>query len=148
MDAMSPRESGPAPVRRRVLLAEDDEATRTILANVLEAMGLEVIQIRDGGRMLVAVASHYKSGRTPEDIDLIVTDIHMPVVSGMELFKGLRAAGWTTPVIVVTGHAAPEAIEAAERLDAVLLLKPLDLDRFETAVRAALARPRVAGRRR
>lgn len=132
---------------RRVLLAEDEESARKIMASVLGAMGLDVIETGDGGRMLVAIASHYKGGRSPEDLDLIVTDIHMPVVSGLDMLKGLRAAGWTTPVIIVTGHETREVREAVARLDALLLPKPLDLDRFEHAVRTILTGPKRARNR-
>jgi CheY-like chemotaxis protein len=128
---------------KRVLLAEDDEDGRKVMAQVLTAMGLDVITTEDGGRMLVAIASHYKDGRTPDDVDLIITDVCMPVVSGLELFKGLRAAGWTTPVIVVTAHVTSDVQHAVARLDAVLLSKPLELGRFEDAVQLALARPRT-----
>src|SRR5512138_1818467 len=99
---MRPEET--ASRRKRVLLAEDDDSARRVMADVLRAMGLDVLETRDGGRTLVAIASHYKDGRTPDDLDLVVTDVQMPFVSGLELFKGLRAAGWTAPVIVVTGY--------------------------------------------
>ena len=87
---------------KRVLLAEDDASARTILAKILRAMDLEVIETDDGGRLLVAITSYYKDGRSPEDLDLVITDIWMPVLSGLEIFKGLRVAHWTLPVIVMT----------------------------------------------
>lgn len=123
---------------RRVLLAEDDDGARTAMTRTLAGMGLDVIETTDGGRMLVAIAAHYKDGRSPEQVDLIVTDVCMPVIGGLELFKGLRAAGWMTPVVVVTGHDAGDLRETVARLDAVLLPKPLDLDAFEHVVRGLL----------
>lgn len=127
---------------KRVLLAEDDAIARKLVSSALSAMGAEVIETADGGRMLVAIASHYKDGRSPTDLDLIVTDVRMPVVGGLEVFQGLRAAGWTTPVIVVTGHDEEHVREAAERLGAVILPKPLDLEELERAVRMLVAAPR------
>lgn len=120
---------------KRALLAEDDDSSRRVLAASLRAMGFDVNEAADGGRMLVAITSHYKDGRKPRDLDLIVTDVRMPVMSGLEAFKGLRAAHWTTPVIVLTAYETPEAREVVDRFGAVLLLKPLDLDVFETTVR-------------
>jgi CheY-like chemotaxis protein len=123
---------------KRVLVAEDDPGTRRVLAMVLRSMGLDVIETDDGGRMLVAIAAQYKDGLTPEDLDLIITDVHLPVVGGLEVFRGLRAAHWTTPVIIVTGSDAPEVGETASRLGAVVLQKPIDLDVLETTVRRLL----------
>lgn len=135
------RDAEPILRGKRVLLAEDDEVARKVMARVLSSLGAEVIETADGGRMLVAIASHYKDGRSPTDLDLIVTDVRMPVVGGLEIFQGLRAAGWTTPVIVVTGYETLDVREAAQRFDAVLLSKPLDLEVFENAVRTLLVRP-------
>lgn len=129
---------------KRVLLAEDDESGRTIMAIALRAMGLDVVEAEDGGRMLVAVASQYKDGRSTEDIDLVITDIHMPVVGGLDLLKSMRLAGWTTPVMVITGYATSEVRDVALRLGAVILDKPLELDVFERTVRGLLEGRRPA----
>jgi DNA-binding response OmpR family regulator len=126
---------------KRVLLAEDDKSSRSVLAKTLRALGCEVIEVDDGGRMLVAIASHYKGSLHPEDLDLVITDVYMPVCSGIDVFKGLRAAHWRTPVIVMTGHETKEVRDAVAMLDAVLLLKPLDLDVFEATVMELLDRP-------
>jgi CheY-like chemotaxis protein len=120
---------------RRALLAEDDPSARRVLARFLREMGFEVTEVEDGGRMLVAITSHYRTGRSPDDLDLIVTDVSMPVMSGTDAFKGIRAAHWKTPVIVVTGSDSPEVRDVAERLGATILRKPLDLDVFEATVR-------------
>jgi len=126
---------------KHVLLAEDDAITRRIMASILRAMELEVVEVVDGGRMLVAVTSQYKDGRSPDDIDLVVTDVRMPVASGLDVFSNMRAAGWRTPVIIVTADETPRVRDTAAALDAVLLLKPLDLELFEHTVRSLLAVP-------
>lgn len=126
----------------RVLLAEDDESSRKLLARALRALGLEVEESSDGGRLLVSVASQYNDDRTPADVDLIVTDIRMPVCSGLDIFKGVRAAHWTAPVILMTAYDTPEVEAAAEKLGATLLIKPLDLALFEQKVMGLLSRPR------
>lgn len=129
-----------APPRKlRVLLAEDDESARTILAMVLRDMGLDVIEVDDGGRMLVAVAACYRKGRPKSEIDLVVTDVQMPVISGIEIVKNIRRAGWTAPVIIVTAWITPELEDAVARYGGVLLSKPLDLDVFERTVRDLVA---------
>ncbi len=135
------------PPRRRVLLAEDDASARKVLARVLTDMGLEVIEAVDGGRMLVAVTGLYKGEHTPDELDLVITDIRMPVLSGLEVLEGIRAAHWTTPVLVMT--AQPDARNVRESVavfDGILLGKPFDLDVFEATVRELLARPRKPSR--
>jgi DNA-binding NtrC family response regulator len=127
---------------KRVLLAEDDVSARTVIAKVLRAMGLEVIEIHDGGRLLVAVTSYYKDGRSPDDLDLVITDVRMPVMSGLEIFKGLRVAHWKLPVIVMTAFETAEVTDAIARYGAVLLIKPLDLEALESLVRRMLTEAR------
>jgi CheY-like chemotaxis protein len=122
--------------RPRVILAEDDTAPRELLAKVMRALGADVESSADGGRLLVAVASRYDAGQAPEDIDLIVTDIRMPVMSGLDVVEALRVAHWRTPIILMTAYATPTIEARATKLGATLLLKPLDLDVFEGAVRA------------
>ena len=127
---------------KRVLLAEDDASARTIIAKVLRAMALDVIETDDGGRLLVAITSYYKNGRSPDDLDLVITDVRMPVMSGLEIFKGLRVAHWTLPVIVMTAFESPEVTDAVTRYGAALLIKPLDLDVLENLVKRMLSAPR------
>lgn len=128
---------------KRVLLAEDDPSARCALAKSLREMGLDVIEVDDGGRMLVAVTAHYRGSLRPDDLHLVITDVRMPVMSGLDIFKGLRAAHWRTPVIVMTAHETKEVRDTVAMFGATLLLKPLDLDVFEATVRALLSRPRT-----
>ena len=123
---------------KRALLAEDDEGAREIMARILTELGLEVVTAEDGGRFLVALAHQYRDGRSPADVDLVVTDINMPVVGGLDLVKGLRTAGWRTPVIVVTAFATAEVKDTVARIGGILLEKPIDLASFEKAVLDAL----------
>jgi DNA-binding response OmpR family regulator len=125
---------------KRVLLADDDPCTREVVAEILRDMGLEVVTSDDGGRMLVAIASQYKSGNTPEDVQLVVTDVVMPVMSGLDVLKGLRAAHWKTPVIVMTAFATDDVRDAVQKLGGVLLVKPVDIGVLETTVRDLISR--------
>jgi CheY-like chemotaxis protein len=127
------------PRRPRIILAEDDAAPRELLAKVMRALGADVESSADGGRLLVAVASQYDTGHAPEDIDLIVTDIRMPVMSGLDVVEALRVAHWRTPIILMTAYATPAIHARATKLGATLLLKPLDLDVFEETVRELIS---------
>jgi DNA-binding response OmpR family regulator len=125
--------------RPHVILAEDDADLREVIAELLRDMGADVESAADGGRFLVSVASQYNEGRTPRQVDLIVTDIAMPVCSGLDILDGIRAARWTTPVIIMTGLQTPTVRARASKLGAKLLIKPLDLDTFRNAVIELLA---------
>jgi DNA-binding response OmpR family regulator len=115
----------------RVLLAEDDDDGREMLATVLRQIGAEVDAVADGGRFLVAIASQYRDGNLTPAPDLIVTDIVMPVCSGLSVLEAMRAAHWTTPVIIVAGRDTPAARRAAMRFGATFMLKPLNLVAFQ-----------------
>ena len=132
---------------KRVLLAEDEPNARAVLSRVLRAMGCDVVEAADGGRMLVAVTSEYKDGHDPAGLDLIVTDVRMPVVDGLDVLRALRAARWATPVIVVTGDDGAAVREATSRLGATVLPKPLDIGALEAAVLRLLVPPRSSPRR-
>ena len=113
-----------------VLVADDDAATLALVAEVLERLGCLVSSAEDGDELLQAVAAG-------GPFDLLVTDISMPWMTGLQVASSVRTAGITTPVIVMT--ALP--IDAA-RIDAlghtVLLRKPFGIKQLEAAVRYLL----------
>jgi DNA-binding response OmpR family regulator len=123
----------------RVLVAEDDEDGREILATALRQIGAEVDAVADGGRFLVAMASQYRDGNLIQAPDLIVTDVIMPVCSGLSVLEALRAAHWTTPVIVITGRDSSAARTSAARCGATFMLKPIDLIVFQRTVQRLLS---------
>jgi two-component system, OmpR family, response regulator len=138
--AYGPRDQRIAEISpRRVLLAEDDEGARRIMAASLRALDLEVVELKDGGRLLVALAAQFKTEHGP-DIALVVTDLRMPVLDGLQVIKGLRAAHWRIPVIVVTAHDSDDVRDNVAMLGAVFLPKPLDLELFERTVDELLSR--------
>ena len=129
----------------RVLLAEDDASARGVLAKALRDLGLDVTEAGDGGRLLVAIGASYREGHDRDEFDLIVTDVQMPVASGIDIVKNLRRAGWKAPVIIVTAWPTPKVQEAVADYGAVLMQKPIDLERFEETA-LDLVQARVARR--
>jgi CheY-like chemotaxis protein len=122
----------------RVLVAEDDDEMRRLVVEALQKEGYEVIGVPDGNHLLIRITSHYRLRPDPEPIDLIVTDIRMPVVSGLDIVQSLRDAGWTTPVVIMTAFGNVETRLRANALGAVLLDKPFELDLLRTVVRNLL----------
>jgi len=119
----------------RVLLADDDDSLRRVQEYQLTRAGFEVTSCADG-------ASALESFR--EDLhDLVVTDIRMPGLDGLELLARLRAISPETPVIVITGHGTVEtAVEAMKQGAFDFLTKPFPTD----ALRLALERARKMAR--
>jgi two-component system response regulator HydG len=114
----------------RVLLAEDDADGLEALSTALRGVGFEVETVADGGRLLVALGAHYRPGSAGRPPDLIVTDVIMPVCSGLSIFEALRAAHWTTPVIVISAVDSPAVRSSTSFFGATFMRKPIDLDTF------------------
>ena len=115
---------------RTVLLADDDEDFRCVLAELLAAEGLRVIDVPSGEAALAVLEHATKArGRSP---DLLVLDLMMPRLSGLEVLQRLRkSARWARlPVLVVTGR-------TRVRLDLPIAFKP-DTDVVLESVRRLL----------
>lgn len=126
----------------RILLAEDDADMRSVVADALRGDGHEVVELADGGRLLVDIATRLKDGSGGESLDLIVSDIRMPICSGLQILAALRDAHWRTPVILMTAFGDEATRRHAESLAAVLFDKPFDIDDLRTAVANLLPRDR------
>jgi DNA-binding response OmpR family regulator len=116
-----------SPHRKRVLVADDDAEMRRLVAESLRKDNYEVVEESDGGRLLVRIAAIYTLGETSDPFDLIVSDIRMPVCSGLDIVKGLREAHWRTPVILMTAFGDDETRARAETLGALLFDKPFQM---------------------
>jgi CheY-like chemotaxis protein len=123
-------------MQRRVLVADDDDAMRTTIVFTLDDLGVETIEACSGVevvRLLDAVAAG--------GIDLIIMDIRMPGLSGLDTVRKLREMHCSTPVILMTAFAAPETEDAAARLDVPLLSKPFALADLTALTLRTLAPP-------
>ena len=126
----------------RVLVAEDDVEMRRLVADTLREDGHEVVELADGGRFLVDIAARMKGEDGSDSVDLIVSDIRMPVCTGLQILEVLRQAHWRTPVILMTAFGDDATCRQAEGLMAVLFDKPFELDDLRTAVANLLPRER------
>lgn len=125
--------------RARILLAEDDGALRSILAARLRANGDEVTELADGGRLLVELTACVKpEGRGAPD--LIVSDVRMPVMTGLEMAIAIREVRKGTPLILMTAFPDAELARRVHLLDAHLLAKPFDLETLQHLVARCLRR--------
>jgi DNA-binding NtrC family response regulator len=114
-----------------VLIVDDDEDWRDVMADVLSEEGFSVSTASDGRAACLSLRR-----ARPE---VVVTDVDMPVMTGRELLAWLRSRDRTLPVIVVTGE--DELATATKCADAFLVLrKPTTPDAIVSAVREALLR--------
>ncbi len=118
-----------------VLVAEDDPEMRRLVIEALRKDGHEVIEAADGGRMLVRLAEFFESDPRMLSVDVIVTDMRMPVCSGLDLLERLAEARWRVPCILMTAFGDDETRQRARRIGALLIDKPLGMDSLRAAVK-------------
>lgn len=125
----------------RILLAEDDAEMRQLLELALRRDGHEVVASKDGNELVQAVVQSLKSGAP---IDLVITDVRMPGISGFEATCWIRNLGCKTPVLAITAFADPSLQAAGAHLGVVAVLdKPFELDEFRLLVHTVLAAPAI-----
>lgn len=118
----------------RIALADDQALVRSGLAALLAAQaGLELcVQAADGAALLDAVRE--------QPVDVIVSDIRMPRMSGLELVRALREAGCVTPVLLLTTFDDPGLLQAARAAGAQgYLLKDAAPEELRAAIDALAA---------
>ena len=121
----------------RILLVDDEQPIQTLLSFPLQRDGYEVVQAADGPEALA---------RFDEQIfDLVVLDVMLPRMDGLEVCRRLRAKGETVPIIMLTAK--------SEEIDKVLglelgaddyITKPFSMREFRSRVKAALRRSGMA----
>ena len=103
----------------RILLAEDDESMRTFLVRALERAGYEVVAVESGAAALPHLAR--------DGLDLLLTDIVMPEMDGIELAQRAQALSPRMRVMFITGFAAVALGAGAAPANAKVLSKPFHL---------------------
>lgn len=117
----------------RVLLVDDEEEFRRSASRSLGNRGLAVREAEDGTAALAAVRQ--------ERPDLVILDLRMPGMDGIETLRRLRGIDESLPVIVLTGHGSLHDALAGIALEITdFLQKPVDLDALAVRVREMVAR--------
>jgi two-component system, OmpR family, response regulator len=116
----------------RILLVDDDNDNRTLMAEVLSRFGYQVDIAADGETGWQAI---HAESFTDDGYDLLITDNQMPKLSGIGLIKKVRSARMNLPVILASGTAPPGA--ESLRL-AAILPKPFTPDELVQTVKRAL----------
>jgi CheY-like chemotaxis protein/sugar/nucleoside kinase (ribokinase family) len=137
---LGPRHTGASPAGTlrpmqsngiRILIAEDNALLRGVLRDALEEAGMTVVGEASDGAEAVTVAE-----RTLPDV--VVMDMRMPNVDGIEATEQIAAADWAMPVVVLSAYDEPQMIDAALNAGAANCLKKgVGLDELIDAIRSA-----------
>lgn len=110
---------------------------RRLVIESLARDGYDLVDATDAGQLLLRLGVSERTQADP--IDLVITDIRMPVCSGLEIARSLRDAHWTMPIVMMTAFGDAETREHARSLGAVLIDKPFKMKTLRSLVRTLLA---------
>ena len=121
---------------KTILIADDEQAVRSALERLLEFESYRVIQAADGPSALDLVRDR--------PVDLVLLDIKMPGMDGLEVLAQLHQENPQLPVVIISGHGSIQTAVEATRLGAFdFIEKPIDADRILLVIRNGLAQRRL-----
>jgi len=126
---------------KRVLIVDDDPVQRRILEESLKKLGFETKPAPSGEKALQILESAERAS-----ISLVLLDLVMPGIDGMEVLEQLRSKPGMPPIIVQTAHGSIDAAINAMRAGAVdFVIKPASPERLEVSIKSALKIEALAG---
>jgi two-component system response regulator AtoC len=122
--------------QKRILAVDDEPSMRRLLEISLRQAGYQPVVAENGQEALTILRT--------DNIDLVVSDLHMPVMDGLKLLEALVAENIETPVIIVTAQGEIASAVQAMKLGASdYILRPFDLETLEIAISRALSVTRL-----
>jgi two-component system response regulator AtoC len=122
---------------RQILVVDDEPKMRRVLEIMLQKMGHRVLGAGNGVEALALFQAN--------SVELVITDLRMPEMDGIELLAALRAQGSDVPVMVITAHGTIETAVAAMKHGACdYILRPFDIEVVEHTVARVLNEVEVA----
>jgi two-component system, cell cycle sensor histidine kinase and response regulator CckA len=121
--------------REMILVVEDGDAVRTLVCDMLRQQGYEVMEARNGPDAL-KIWQQYA-----DEIDLVVTDVLMPNMSGGELALQIASLRPETKVLFMSGYTGENILGDFERLEDLFLQKPFTASALAEKVRRVLEDP-------
>jgi two-component system, NtrC family, nitrogen regulation response regulator NtrX len=123
-------------MKPRVLIVDDEESIRASLSMIFEYEGYECLLAANGAAALKIAES--------EDVDLVLLDIKMPQMDGLEVLKRLKALRGSPPVVILSGHGTVKTAVEATKLGAFdFIEKPPESERILLVARNALGQKRL-----
>ena len=118
-------------MRPKILVVDDERSHRQMIEAVLSAEGYEIVQADNGQAAIDAVAEKF--------YDLVITDIRMPELGGIEALKKIKAISPGIPILIMTAYASVgTAVDALKSGASDYLTKPLDIEELKILVAKTL----------
>lgn len=114
----------------RVLTVDDSRTILAMLHHTLSGAGFEVIQAEDGQQGLDALSA--------QDVDVVITDINMPVMDGIDFIKNVRASGnhQSLPILILTTETSQEKRDMGRSAGGTgWIVKPFDPEKLISVIR-------------
>jgi CheY-like chemotaxis protein len=122
----------------RVVIAEDDEDMRNVLSELVSGLGVDVATASSGGDLILLLTDD-------SPVDLLITDVRMPWMTGFQVALSARNSGLGIPIIIVTAFPDDALRAQVDHLgSAVLLAKPFRPEALLSLVRARLPATAIA----
>ena len=122
--------------KKTILVVDDDNAHRTMLRTLVGGWGYDIVEADDGSTAIEKVKEH--------PFDLILMDVRMLKVSGLEALEGIKAFNPAIPVTIMTAYSSVEtAVEALKKGAYDYLTKPLDFDKLRLTIERAMEHTRL-----
>ena len=119
--------------RESILIVDDEPSMRMALSESLESCGYEICVSGDGADAL----KRFRNDR----FKIVITDMRMPKMSGMEVLRGIKRVSPQTPVIVITAYGTVNtAIEAMKEGASDFIMKPFSLEHLESVVKGVVSK--------
>jgi CheY-like chemotaxis protein len=131
--------AAPSAGGRLIVVADDDAAMRELLVFALGLDGYRVLAVSTGAALLEQVRRIVDHGEHGGVIDLVISDVRMPGMDGVQVLQHLRDLPLHVPFILVTAFSDLWTRAAAERFGAQLLDKPVELRQLRAVVRGRLS---------
>jgi signal transduction histidine kinase/ActR/RegA family two-component response regulator len=134
-----------APLQCRILLVEDGPDNQRLISFVLRKAGATVSVACNGAEAVEAVLGDCSDGPASSTegagaFDVVLMDLHMPVMDGYEATRRLRAAGFQRPIVALTAHTAEDAIQQAKNAGCShYMSKPIDRKQLIELIRRCVA---------
>jgi CheY-like chemotaxis protein len=106
-----------------ILVVDDDESIRSLVSNILESAGNRIVTAANGAEAVAVYRSY------PDQIDLVVTDINMPVMDGVQEILRIRMTNPDAKIICMTSNSADQCPDGV-----VLVSKPFSIEKLIQAV--------------
>jgi two-component system response regulator HydG len=122
--------------RKTILIVDDDDAHRTMLRTLVGGWGYDIVEANDGSTAIEKVQER--------PFDLILMDIRMLKVSGLQALERIKAFNPAIPVTIMTAYSSVEtAVEALKKGAYDYLTKPLDFDKLRLTIERAMEHTRL-----